>query len=198
MSSAAAYPLSDAPLEEGDCPWDLVERLRQGDPTAVAEVYDAHHAAVRAFAHRLVGDDHAAEDLVHDVFVALPRVIQRYARRSSLKTFLIGVAINHARHHVRAAARRRKTQDRLAEQTVPPSSPNPERNIERAQLARALQRALDRLPLGQRVVFTLCELEDHTSVEVAQILDLPEGTVRSRLFHAKKRLRDWLTKEGLR
>ena len=56
----------------------LVARLRRGDPQAVAQVYDAYHHQVRAFARRLVGNDASAEDLVHDVFVSLPGAIKRF------------------------------------------------------------------------------------------------------------------------
>src|SRR6476660_2446594 len=76
----------------------LVERLRRGDLDAIAEVYDRHHAAVRSFARRLVGDEAAAEDLVHDVFVALPPAMGRYQGAASLRTFLVSIAVNHARH----------------------------------------------------------------------------------------------------
>src|SRR5688572_12144112 len=86
---------------------DLIERLRQGESRALGEAYDQHHEAVRAFAGRLVGDDAAAEDLVHEVFVTLPRAIRRFQAQSSLRSFVIGIAIQHARHHVRSASRRR-------------------------------------------------------------------------------------------
>ena len=85
-----------------------MERLRRADPAAVGEVYDEHHRAVRAFAKRLVGESSEAEDLVHDVFVSLPKVMKNYRGESPLRTFLIAIAINKARHHVRAAARRRR------------------------------------------------------------------------------------------
>jgi len=79
---------------------DLVERLRRGDVAAIGQAYDRHYQAVRTFARRLTGDDASAEDLVHDVFVNLPQVMQRFRGGSSLKTFLIAIAVNHARHHV--------------------------------------------------------------------------------------------------
>src|SRR5688572_8227376 len=101
---------------EDDAADDLVARLAYGDRTAVAEVYDAHHGAVRAFAKRLVGEAAAAEDLVHQVFVALPRAIQSYRGEASLRTFLISVAVNHARHHVRAASRRRHAMERYEQE----------------------------------------------------------------------------------
>jgi RNA polymerase sigma-70 factor (ECF subfamily) len=172
----------------------ILARLERGDPSAVGEVYDQHHGAVRAFAKRLVGDASAAEDLVHDVFVALPKAIAGYRGDSALRTFLIGIAVNHARHHVRAAARRRNAFEKLGHEPLGPNA-DPERDARRRELARLLTRALDELPLDQRVAFVLCEVEERTSREVAEIVGVPEATVRTRLFHAKKKLRVLLETE---
>lgn len=177
----------------------LVSRLERGEPAAVGEVYDLHHGAVRAFAKRLLGDASATEDLVHEVFVALPKAIRRYRGDSSLRTFLIAIAVNHARHHVRAATRRRRAMEKLAQEPEAPAhAPDPEHDARRRELARALTRALDELPLDQRVAFVLCEVEERTSREAGTIAGVPEATMRTRLFHAKKRLRALLEQEGLR
>jgi RNA polymerase sigma-70 factor (ECF subfamily) len=176
---------------------DLVARLALGDRSAVAEAYDAHHSAVRAFAKRLVGEVAAAEDLVHEVFVALPQAIRGYRGEASLRTFLISVAVNHARHHVRAAARRRYAMERY-EREPAKGSGDPEQHTGQLELARVLERCLDSLPLDQRIAFVLCEVEERSSTEVAGIVAAPEGTVRTRLFHAKKKLRALLEQEGVR
>ena len=176
---------------------DFVVRLTLGDRTAVAEAYDAHHSAIRAFAKRLVGETAAAEDLVHEVFVALPQAIKNYRGEASLRTFLISVAVNHSRHHVRAAARRRYAMERY-EREPPRSSNDPEQSTGRRELANVLERCLDALPLDQRVAFVLCEVEERSSSEVATIVGAPEGTVRTRLFHAKKKLRALLEEAGVR
>lgn len=175
----------------------LVARLGRGDPLAVGEVYDLHHGAVRAFAKRLVGETAATEDLVHEVFVTLPKAIRGYRGDSSLRTFLISIAVNHARHHVRAATRRRRAMEKLALEPEGHSL-DPEHDARRRELARALTRALDELPLDQRVAFVLCEVEERTSREAGTIAGVPEATIRTRLFHAKKKLRALLEQEGLR
>jgi RNA polymerase sigma-70 factor (ECF subfamily) len=177
-------PLADS----SDDAESLILRLERGDPSAVGEVYDQHHAAVRAFAKRLVGDSSASEDLVHDVFVALPKAIAGYRGDSSLRTFLIGIAVNHARHHVRAAARRRTAVEKLGREPKSLAA-DPEHDARRRELARLLTRALDELSLDHRVAFVLCEVEERSSREVAEIVGVPEATVRTRLFHAKKKLR---------
>jgi RNA polymerase sigma-70 factor (ECF subfamily) len=176
---------------------DIVLRLQRSDPSAVAEVYDAHHAAVRAFAKRLLGDAATAEDLLHEVFVSLPRAARNFRGDSALRTFLISIAVNHARHYLRAAQRRRRAISAYGELKHSEAS-DPEHEARRRELAELLTRALDALPLEQRVAFVLCEVEERTSAEAAKIVGSPEATMRTRLFHAKKKLRQALETEGVR
>jgi len=172
---------------------DLVARLRDGDRSAVEQAYLAHHVAIRGFARRLVGDTASAEDIVHETFVALPRAIRRFRGEASLRAFLIGVAANHSRRHVRSAMRRRRASERLAaHEELQPRSVDATDQLITKQLAGKLWAALDDLPIDQRIVFVLCEAEQRTSVEVAGIVGAPEGTVRTRLFHAKRKLREML------
>lgn len=191
---------SPAALNEdrADVESELVLRLMRAEPVAVGEAYDQHHTAVRAFAQRLLGDAGAAEDLVHEVFVTLPKAARNFRGESSLRTFLISIAVQHARHFVRAASRRRAAMNRLEAEPAPDAQPDPEHIARRKELASILARALDTLPLDQRVAFVLCEVEERSSREVAEIVGAPEGTVRTRLFHAKRKLRDELEREGIR
>jgi RNA polymerase sigma-70 factor (ECF subfamily) len=68
--------------------------VARGDSEALRALYRRHHVAVRAFAARLLGDEHSAEDLVHDVFVALPRAIKGFRAEAALEGYLIGIAAN--------------------------------------------------------------------------------------------------------
>jgi len=185
-----------ATVEDSAPEGDLVTRLRDGDRDAVEQAYVAHHGVIRGFARRLVGDDAAAEDIVHETFVSLPRAIRRFRGEASLRSFLIGVAANHSRRFVRSAIRRRRATERLAErELVAARTVDATEELIRRRLADRLWAALDRLPLDQRIVFVLCEAEQRTSVEVAEIVGAPEGTVRTRLFHAKRKLRNLLETE---
>lgn len=175
----------------GDTPQALVARLQRADSSAITTVYRQHHVAVRAFSQRLLGDIEAAEDLVQDVFVALPGAIRRFRGECALRTFLVSIAVNHAKNHVRAAARRRAALARLAREPER-SSHDPHRDAERRQLGDRLMHALDELPLEQRVALVLSEIEERTSAEIATIVGAPEGTVRTRIFHAKRKLREIL------
>jgi len=174
-----------------DTPHALVVRLQRAEVEAMTLVYRQHHVAVRAFAQRLVGDIEAAEDLVQDVFMALPSAIGRFRGDCALRTFLVSIAVNQAKNHVRSAARRRAALARMAREPEP-TSLDPHRDIERRQLGDRLMHALDELPLEQRVAVVLSEIEDRTSAEIATIVGAPEGTVRTRIFHAKRKLRELL------
>jgi RNA polymerase sigma-70 factor (ECF subfamily) len=184
-SSPPAGAFSASPLD------GFVENLRRGDVDAVAAAYDEHHAALCSFAKRLLGDDHAAEDLVQDVFVVLPDLAHRLTPGASLRSFLLGIAANRARHHARARSRRQKFAERLEREPRDPVL-DPEALRERRLLAEQLTRALERLPLDQRTTFVLKEIEGYAAKEVADILAIPEATVRTRLFHARQRLRAFL------
>lgn len=177
---------------------DLVDRLKEGERSAIGQAYEAHHGSVRSFARRLVGDEAIAEDIVHDTFVALPRAVQRFRGDGSLRGFLIGVAANLARRHIRSAVRRRRAMSAFAEAPIVESVADPATEAARRQLADRLSAEMDRLPMDQRVAFVLCDVEQRSSVEVSTILGIPEGTVRTRLFHARRKLRDGLAAEDPR
>jgi RNA polymerase sigma-70 factor (ECF subfamily) len=187
MNGAVGIPFPLVGRGATDSELGLVARLRKGEMAALGEAYDAHQLHVRAFAQRMIGDVGAAEDLVQETFLALPRAIARFRGESALRTFLISIAVNHARHHVRAGARRRMAAARFGLEPAPQPS-GPVEDVVRAQLAATLMRALDTLPLEQRAAIVLCEIEERTSAEVARIVGAPEATVRSRVFHAKRKL----------
>lgn len=170
---------------------DLVARLRAGELGALGEAYDAHHVQVRAFAQRLLGDVAAAEDLVQETFLALPGAVRGFRGDSSLATFVLSVAVNHARHHVRAAVRRRAAHARFAAQPIG-NAADPEQAAAQRELADVLSHALDCLPVEQRVALVLCEVEERTAAEAAIIVGAPEATVRTRIFHGKRKLRELL------
>lgn len=189
-----AERVSEQALGGDEQAMELVARLRAGDRDALASVYEAHHAAVRGFARRMVGDIAVAEDLVHEAFMALPKAVRRFRGEATLRSFILSVALNCARHYVRAAARRRKAMDRLAKHNEhnEMEGASPAQALAQQQLANQLWRALDALSLDHRAVFVLSEVEQRSSAEVAALTGTSEGTVRSRLFYAKRKLRELL------
>jgi len=176
---------------------ELIERLRKADPDAVALLYRRHHQKVRAFARRMLGDHAAAEDVVHDAFVALPKAAERFRMEARIDTFLLSIAVNLCRRQIRSSARGRRAAENLERREPPPAIATPESVLSRQQLADALNRGLSELSPDHREVFVLCAVEERSSQEVGNILEIAEGTVRTRLFHARKQLRAFFEREGI-
>jgi RNA polymerase sigma-70 factor (ECF subfamily) len=172
----------------------LLDGLRHGDLTALAAAFDLWHQRVRVLARRLLAEDAASEDVVQEVFAALPHASRRFDGRAPLESFVLGIAIKRIRRHRRAALRRRRALERLGQLEMARSH-DPERDVYRHQLGRRLAAALDGLPLPQRIAFVLCEVEEMTAGEAASVADCPEPTIRTRLFHARRRLRELLAPE---
>ena len=169
---------------------------RGGSTRALAAIYDAHHSRVRQLARRLLGDDAAAEDLVQEIFELLPRALRRFRGGSTLETFLFAMVVNRTRQHLRGAVRRRRALERLTREPSAPSG-SVDDDLDTRRRAAEIVAALDQLPLAQRVAFVLCEVQEMTSGEAAALAGVPEATMRTRVFHARRRLRDLLQSEVL-
>jgi RNA polymerase sigma-70 factor, ECF subfamily len=169
-----------------------VQRAAAGDHAAFVSLYREHWSAVHSFAERLLGCSMAADDLVHDVFLSLPAALARFRGQCALSSYLLSITVRRARQHLRAAKRRRELESRAAAAAGRDAPARPDLDSERRELAVRLSAALDDLPLAQRAAFVLCEVEERSSFEAAEILGEQPGTVRSRVFHAKRRLRQRL------
>ena len=172
----------------------IVEGLRAGRIDALAAAFDRWHVRVRVLARRLLSDPASAEDVVQEVFACLIRAMRRFRGEADVEAFILAIAVKRARHHQRAAARRRRALDRLAIEDRS-GRPDPERDANRRELSRPLEAALDRLPAAQREAFVLCEVEELSSPRACEIASVPEATIRTRLFHARRRLRELLGAE---
>ncbi len=167
----------------------LARRVARGEVDALGALYDAHHEAVRAFAQRLFADRAEAEDLTQEVFLSAPSALKRFEGRAALRTFLLSIAVNHARHQKRSLARRLGAMERL-HQEPKQFGESPDVAQERARLAQRMERLLAALPIDQRVAVVLCVVEERTSVEAAAIVGVPEATMRTRVFHALRKMRE--------
>ena len=161
-------------------------------------------SACVSLARRLLSDPAAAEDVVQDVsHRARSRARSgRFpaARRRSGKTFLLGIAVKRVRRHHLARGAAPAARARAAACRRPARTDGSRAGRLPAATRRAVGDGARRgLPLpAQRVAFVLCEVEELTSVQAALVADAPEATIRTRLFHARRRLRDLLAAEQLR
>jgi RNA polymerase sigma-70 factor (ECF subfamily) len=187
-------PLRIVTHEEGGDESAVIAAVRADRLDALARVFDRFHQRVRVLARRLLWDDAAAEDVVQEVFAALPRALRGFRGEAGLEAFLLSIAVRRSKHHQRWAARRRRALARF-DDGGGADERTPERELYRRQLAVRLAGALDQLPHVQRVAFVLCEIDGMTSGEAAEVADVPEATVRTRLFHARRKLRELLGPE---
>lgn len=189
-------PVALAPLPRADAAADgeIADGLRAGGLDALAAAFDRWHGRVRVLARRLLSDPASAEDVVQEVFASLIRAMGGFRGEVDVETFILAIAVKRARHHRRAAARRRRAMERLAVEEHFGHG-DPEQDTYRQELGRRLEAALDQLPIAQREAFVLCEVEEMSSPRACEIAAVPEATIRTRLFHARRRLRELLGEE---
>jgi RNA polymerase sigma factor (sigma-70 family) len=184
--------MSESPIDDAA----LVEALAGGDAEAARELYRRHCRPILRFALAVTDSRAAAEDIVHDTFVELLQQPGNYDHeRGSLRAFLYGIARHRIAKSVRSAvtARPDPARDEDAHGTLAAGEPaeltapagTPEDQAERSQDIERLRAAISALPLVYREVIAWCDLEEVPYATVADILDCPIGTVRSRLHRAR-------------
>jgi RNA polymerase sigma-70 factor (ECF subfamily) len=172
----------------------LVAACGTGDAPALGALFDRFHTAVYRFAARLpMTDDLARDDLVQATFLELRHAASAFRGTSSVKTWILGIAANVARHTLRGERRRRAHQAGFLERSVAAAEPVDEQ-VERRKLLARVAEALSDLPRDQQIAFILCDLEQLPGAEVARVLDIPEGTLWRRLHTARKAMRQAIEK----
>jgi RNA polymerase sigma-70 factor, ECF subfamily len=167
----------------------LLAACAVGDMSALGLLFDRHHASVHRFLDSFLGGYRKdLDDVVQATFLEVFRASAKFHRKSQVKTWILGVAVNVARHHTRHEARR--SQWSLALSREPESTPErPDEIAERNDNIRLLREALAELSHDHRVLLVMCDIEGMRGADVAEALDLPEGTVWRRLHDARKALR---------
>lgn len=177
---------------------ELAERHRLGDPQAFDEVYGRFSGLVYNLALRLAGSTDQAEDLSQEVFLRIYRHLGRFSGRSSLKTWVYRVTLNHCRS--RLGRWRRWFQlpvDDDGNETIEQAdeSRGPEERALAKDTARRVGEALRQVRAEFREAVVLRDLEGLAYEEIAEILNIPIGTVRSRIARGRDALRLVLEKE---
>jgi RNA polymerase sigma factor (sigma-70 family) len=164
----------------------LLAGVAGGDGQALTELYERYAGPLFGFLVRLAGDRTVAEEILQDTLLAVWRSAATYRGHSSVRTWLFGVARRQA--HNRLRTWRPPTAD-LDEAGDPPEpGPGPEEQALAAADAAEVTAALDRLAAHHREVLVLAFVADLPQAEIAAVLGVPVGTVKSRLHHAKAAL----------
>jgi RNA polymerase sigma-70 factor (ECF subfamily) len=165
----------------------LLAACATGDGAALGALFDRHSEALYRFASRFAGISEAdLDDLVSVTFLEACRSAKGFRGGSSVRTWLFGIAVNVARHHVRGDARRRAFLSAYQEVPVADEPDRPDDTAERRQLLRRVDTVLRGLPGELRAVFVMCDVEEITCAEAARALGLRQGTVWKRLHRARK------------
>lgn len=173
-----------APLEPAD--GALVERVRRGEGYAFDLLVRRHDRRAFGLAFRLLGHREDAEDVVQESFIAALEALDRFDATRPFGPWLYRIVVNRSLNA-------RKSRSRRSTEQVPEDAPaatlSPERSAEWAETRRRVRDAMAALPERQRTVMTMIELEGFSGPEVAEVLGMPEGTVRWHLHSARKALR---------
>ncbi|MBG6065110.1 RNA polymerase sigma factor [Micromonospora ureilytica] len=170
----------------------LRARVRAGDPGAFAELFDEYARSVYNHAFRLTADWATAEDVMAATYLQAWRSRERVTEEGgSLRPWLLGIATNEARNHIRSNRRYRRVAAALlaSDFTVPDHADEVAGRLDDSRRIAAAIDALARLRRAEREVLTLCLWEGLDYESAAEALGVPVGTVRSRLSRARARLR---------
>ncbi|MEA2906355.1 MAG: hypothetical protein QOI12_3742 [Alphaproteobacteria bacterium] len=173
----------------------LVESIAKGDKRALQVLFGRHNVRVYRFVLRFMNDEAAAEDMVSEVFFDVWRQAERFERRSQVSTWLLAIARNKAL----SALRKRSTEalDEEVAEFIEDPSDTPEVTMQKKQQTSILQECLTQLSPAHREIVDLVYYHEKSIEEVAEIIGVPQNTVKTRMFYARKRIAELMVAKGL-
>jgi RNA polymerase sigma-70 factor (ECF subfamily) len=173
----------------------LIGRIAGGDRLAMQVLYARHHVRVYRFLLRLVRNEATAEDLMSEVFLDVWRQAGRFEGRSTVSTWLLAIARFKA-----LSSFRRRTEDELTDDTaaaIEDPSDDPAVALQKKDQSAVLRQCLEVLSAEHREIIDLVYYPEKSVEEVARIVGVPEGTVKTRMFYARKKLAELLKAQGV-
>jgi len=173
----------------------LIARVANGDRLAMQVLFARHHVRVYRFVLRLVRNESAAEDLIGEVFLDVWRQAAKFEGRAAVSTWMLSIARFKA-----LSALRRRTDDELDEETVgaiADQADDPEVVLAKKDKGAALRQCLSKLSAEHREIIDLVYYHERSVADVASIVGIPEATVKTRMFYARKKLSELLKAQGI-
>lgn len=171
---------------------ELIGSILSGDMRALTTLMRLHNRTLYRAARAILRDDADAEDAVQEAWLKAYRSLASFRGSSKLSTWLVRIAVNEALMRRRGSATPvdlHRVEDRIADE------PGPEVHAQRRETERVLEAHIDALPERYREVFVLRGLEEFNVEETAAALGIPEATVRTRYFRARRLLREWIGRD---
>jgi RNA polymerase sigma-70 factor (ECF subfamily) len=194
QAAASGIPAGSAPLG-ATSDESLMERIAAGDCEAMRAIYVRHHVRVFRFVMRLVRNQAVAEDIISEVFLDVWRQAGSFEGRSAVSTWLLAIARFKA-----LSMLRRKREGELDEEgatAVEDPEDNPEVAVEKKDTGEILRQCLSALSHDHQEIIDLVYYHEKSVEEVARIVGIPEATVKTRMFYARKRLFGLLRAAGV-
>jgi len=177
---------------ETDSDQELILQIQHGSLDALGVIYDRHRRLVYRTALAICNDNETAADLLQDVFLRLYRFAKRVDPQRPLEPWLYRVTTNLTYTWVKRHHRWTRPLEDIAEWLVSNKKGSPQQIAEVDEELQRVQQAVSTLPLPQRIVVVLYYVNDLSLEEIAEILDIPEGTVKSRLHYGRLALKKQL------
>ena len=173
----------------------LIGRIAKGDRLAMQVLFARHHVRVYRFVLRLVGNPSVAEDLISEVFLDVWRQADRFEGRSAVSTWMLAIA----RFKALSALRKKPDEelDEEAAEAIEDTSDNPEVALEKKDKSAVLRQCLEKLSPEHKEIIDLVYYHEKSVEEVAEIVGIPENTVKTRMFYARKKLAELLKAAGV-
>jgi len=188
-----AHDAESAQAVTGETDKELVRRVQKGDRRAFDLLFTRYRHKLHALVGRYIRDQHEVDDVVQEAFVKAYRALPRFRGESAFYTWLYRIAVNTAKNYLVSRGRRPPDVDVDIEDAeivdgtdALRESANPENSLARDQLEAAIHQALRELPDDLRSAVTLREFDGLSYEQIAEIMDCPVGTVRSRIFRARE------------
>lgn len=167
----------------------LMLSVRAGSRDAFEELYQLYQKPLANYLHRLSRNPQRVDDLLQEIFLRVWKAAPRYQPRAKVSTWIFQIAHNL---WINDSLKRR---EQGLDDRDPAHSSAPEENLEREELRGRVRAALEAIPEGEREVLILAEYNGLRYEQISEILSIPVGTVKSRVFHATRRLRELLASD---
>jgi len=173
----------------------LIGRIAAGDKLAMQVLFARHHVRVYRFVLRLVRNQTLAEDLISEVFLDVWRQAGKFEARSTVSTWLLAIA----RFKALSSLRKRSEEelDDEAAAAIEDPGDDPEVAVQKKDKSEVLRKAIAQLSPEHREIIDLVYYHEKSVEEVAEIVGIPENTVKTRMFYARKRLSELLKAAGV-